>query len=432
MSERRSSRFGGGRERPKSGIAGFVGLAFTVISFVFLFQMVGILPRFSLGDNPPTAADNETQARLVEQVTTKSIHEQQLAVAKLQQSQLVAAYEDLTRTIDAWERELASWEQQGPPLLASDDGKRIASDIEQAKRYRGVSTAVRPGKKEITAARRAAEDLIAPIRKALKDPQDASKPDAGFAASMQGLQTEAVRARDGYREAVDAVASMLDAVKQKTPAGETLEAVLGRLDKEEAGRRAALIDAAVQKEKDDGANRIAQARVALEKAIHDKDAGDIRLQAERKNLEAQLAAAKAADEEKVLAREREQDAIRLRDLAEVKRQGDLKTGSVWKGTFYDHGAPFPNATMTIDNRTGDTMNGRIEYTSPKGEETVIMFSATYKQPWITLTPIRGLPPSNIFQCTYYPSQGIITGQETNTASFSFRLVPEKPQRARRD
>lgn len=419
MSERRSSRFGGGRERPKSGIAGFVGLAFTVISFVFLFQMVGILPRFSLGDNAPAVADNETQARLVEQVTTKSIHEQQLAVAKLQQSQLVAAYEDLTRTIDAWERELASWEQQGPPLLSSDEGRRIASDIEQAKRFRGVSTAIRPGKKEITAARRAAEDLISPVRKALKDPQDASKPDAGFAASMQGLQAEAVRARDGYREAVDAVASMLDAVKQKTPAGETLEAVLGRLDKEEAGRRAALIDAAVQKEKDDGANRIAQARVALEKATHEKEAADIRLQVERKNLESQLAAAKAADEEKVLAREREQDAIRLRDLAELRRQGDLRAGTEWRGTLVVKDQEFRNATMKIIGRVDDTFTGRIIYTD-KGEEIVMKYEASVKGTAVALeTSYAG---QTKYVGAYHPGSRALTCHCGSYAGFVFQPV----------
>src|SRR5262249_36048629 len=159
----------------------------------------------------------------VELNTTASIHRQQLAVAKFNQRQVLGTYDELKRAFDDWEKEQTAWEAEGPPLLKSDDGKRIAGDVAQVKRFRGVLSVERPTAEQLAAARQSAEDLITPVRAALANPEDAANPEAGITSTLQTLRTEATKARDSYREARGAVRAMLAGVKGKPPADKTLE-----------------------------------------------------------------------------------------------------------------------------------------------------------------------------------------------------------------
>ena len=84
---------------------------------------------------PPAGPSSAEQLQNVELTTAASIQRQQLAAAKFKQRQAVAIFDEVTRAIDEWEKELAAWEKTGPPLLMSDEGKRIAADVaEQAEK----------------------------------------------------------------------------------------------------------------------------------------------------------------------------------------------------------------------------------------------------------------------------------------------------------
>ena len=426
MSQSRPRRFDGDRRERKSGslLGAIARQLVSWGSLVVLLYFLGVIPSFWHRQlNAPE--DVQAAAANVEVVTTASIHKQQLATAKFNQNQILASYEDVKRAIDDWERDLAAWEQEGPPLLKSEAGKRIATDPEQLKRYRGIIQAIRPGKKDIATARRAAEDLIKPVRDALSNPQDASNPDAGIATALQGLQANAVKAKNGYRDATDAVLAMLDAVKDKAPQEKTLEAAIAALDQEEANTRAALIDAAVKKAKEEGANRVAEAKVSLEKEIFDKEAARIRNEAALKKLETDHQAAKHRDELAVMETERQAEAKRLRDLAEQKRQGDFYAGAVWKGRMLQEGVYYENATMTITGRINDDVTGRIAY-NKKGENFVITFEGQITENAVMLMPTSGYGYK--FTCTHNAAAKTLVGASSlgsASASFTFRLAPKE-------
>ena len=80
----------------------------------------------------------------VELVTAASVQRQQLTAAKFKQRQLIATFGEVKRALDEWDTELAAWEKTGPPLLKSDEGKKLASDPALVKRFRVVADLDRP------------------------------------------------------------------------------------------------------------------------------------------------------------------------------------------------------------------------------------------------------------------------------------------------
>ena len=62
------------------------------------------------------------------------------------------------------------------PLMAGDDGKKVAGDPVQLARFRAVYEKDRPGKDVAERMRRAASDLAAPVRASQANAKDGSNP----------------------------------------------------------------------------------------------------------------------------------------------------------------------------------------------------------------------------------------------------------------
>lgn len=436
---------GGNRPERKSGgfFAGLIRHVLTLAAAVATLYYLGFL---NPGPKPLAPAGPAGQGQAlqdpappgsgsVEQTTTASIHKQQLALAKVNQRQLIATYDQLTRTIDEWEKELRAWEQEGPALLTNEAGRKLASDKAQVARFRGMNRVTRPGRDQLTTARQTAEDLVRPIRESLANPEDASIPDSSLTSTLQKIVTEATQARDGYRQSTNAVRAMLAQVKDNAPGQKTLEEALGALDQEEDAQRVAAIDAEEKKAKDEAAKKVAAEKAALAKALADAEADRIKGETERtkqnaqmaaakRKQEADIAAAKSIEEQAVRLKEAEAENARQRDLAEQKRQGDLKAGSVWKGNFTVSGNEF-EGTMTIESRVKDKLKGGIVY-KRVGERGSLSFTGTVNGTSVKLTPTDGEPASNVYECVYQPAAKTISGQ-SNYKAFSFRLSEEKDE-----
>ncbi len=275
----------------------------------------------------PSTPDN---LQSVELTTAESIQRQQLAAAKFKQRQAVAIFDEVTRAIDEWERELAAWEKLGPPLLTSEDGKRIAADVTLVKRFRAYSGEERQAREDIAAARKQAEELISPVREALANAEDASAPEEKITTALRELQTQARKARDSYRDG----RSIVEGLLARAPAAseKTLEQAIAALDQEEALQRADFIDAEERKAKDAGAKLIADAKVKLQQV------------------------------------QAEAEANKLRDQAERKRHGFLHAGSTWKGVRTERSENCPS-TLLIATREGDSITGTLTYTYERQQHT---------------------------------------------------------------
>lgn len=278
----------------------------------------------------PPQASGPDQLQSVELTTAASIQRQQLAAAKFKQRQAVAIFDEVTRAIDEWERELAAWEKLGPPLLTSDEGKRIAADVTLVKRFRAYSGEERQAREDIAAARKQAEELISPIREALANAEDASAPEEKITTALRELQTQARKARDSYRDGRSIVEGLL--ARASTPGEKTLQQAIAALDQEEAIERADFIDAEERKAKDAGAKLIAEAKVKLQQV------------------------------------QAEAEANKIRDQAERKRHGFLHAGSTWKGVRSERSENCPS-TLFIATREGDSITGTLTYTYERQEHT---------------------------------------------------------------
>jgi hypothetical protein len=297
----------------------------------------GLLPAAPAPSSPaPAVAEPNPN---IELTTAASIQRQQLTAAKFRQRQLIATFAEVTRDLDDWEKELAAWEKTGPPLLKSDEGKKIAADPALVKRFRVVFNLDRPTRDALTAARKQAENLITPVREAERNAEDASSPAEELAKSLRELQTQARKARDSYRDArgaVDGLLAQATAPRGGGTAGDkTLEQATAAQVQEEALARAAAIETETKKARDEGTRLIAE------------------------------------EQAKVVRQDDEMKAARIRDQAEAKRQGLIRSGSIWKGAFTDSDVSCPT-TFVIAKRDKDRIEGTMtwNYLGAKASVTI--------------------------------------------------------------
>jgi hypothetical protein len=198
------------------------------------------------------------------------------------------------------------------------------------------------------------------VRDALSNPGDASNPEASIASTLQTLRAQATTARDGYRDARNAVRSMLARVKSTPPAAKTLEETIAALDQAEANERAAAIDAAEKQAKDEGARKVAEEKVKLAKETADGEAARLANEAAKKKQETDLATARTVEEMKLKQKEADAQINRIQADAEKRRQGDLRTGSKFNGTYSYTG--FTNkAVLSVVSRNGDDIKLQLIY-----------------------------------------------------------------------
>ena len=277
--------------------------------FVLNMQKTSQGPPIADAQAPPRASAATVapeNLQNVELTTAASIQRQQLSTAKFRQRQVIAAYDEVTRALKAWETELYAWEKTGPPLVKSEDGKRLARDQALVKRYRVVMNQEVPTREELTSTSGLADDLISPVREAFANPEDASIPSNDTTTNLRELRTRARKARDDLKNAREQIEVLL-AEAGETPGDETLQAAIRRQVEQEASGRNALIAEAVRKAEEEGNRRVVEeranaARVALE------------LEAERIRQEKEL---KEAEAKRVLEARRAEDARKAEDARMV-------------------------------------------------------------------------------------------------------------------
>lgn len=421
-----------GQNRPSGGLLGFViRMLFTWGGLFVLLYLFGFFPSFGPKLEPkppgnPGDAPEAAQPKGVEEVTTASIQKQQLALAKVAQRQAVANYEKLKTTLDEWEKALTDWEQEGPGLLKNEAGKKLAADKTQVSRLRGLNKVTRPTRDQLTTARQTAEDLVRPIKDSLANAEDASMPDISLTNTLETLKNDATQARDGYRQATNAVRAMLAQVKDTAPAGKTLEEAIAALDQDDDAQRLAVIDAEERKAKDEAAKKIAAEKAKLEEGKAEAEASRIRDMAAKQKQQADLAAARNLEEMKLKQKEADQEIARLEALKEQQRQGDLKSGSVWKGSFRDSQGFSYEAKMTIDSRVKDDIRGSIVATSGAAGNRTYTFKGKVNGTTLKLSPVAGGSEANDNTCTYNAATKTISGGGTYQ-TYTLTLSNEKDE-----
>lgn len=224
--------------------------------------------RAAQADAPSVAAD-------VRLVSDRGVEQQALAFAKTRQALAVARADDVARLADECLSEAAAFDAAVQPLLANDDGKRVAGDPVQLTRFRAVLEKDRPGKDLAERLRRAAADLAAPVRASQGNPKDGSNPSDLVTAELDRLATQlagAKRAWEQDRRAVDAIVA--DAKRGPHPAAaRTLDAAV----RADAEAEALALATATEKER---------ARVRAEmKERQVKEAGELERKVEEAKLE---------------------------------------------------------------------------------------------------------------------------------------------------
>lgn len=387
----------------------------------FWFWSGGKPNPFGLGPPPPPQAFTPESAQNVELATVASVQRQQLIAAKLKQRQTIAAFDELSRDLREWEKEMAAWQSEGPPLLQNAEGKRLAAETALVSQVRAVFREERPGTEAIKAARRQAEEVIFPVRESLNNSEDASPPSDFAVTTIRETQSQAKNARERYRQARQSVSVLLT---QAPPAGtKTLEQAIIELDKEEARQRVAMIEAAEKKAREYGARLVAEEKAKLIQAEKDAEAQKLRDETAKKKQASDLAAAKSVEEMEFKQREAAQEIARLRDVAELKRQGLLVTGSVWKGTLTKSGSF--EYTLTITSRVKDNVHVSIKWNKPGDAGATWAYSGTIKGNTIRLSE-QGSTDVDI-EATHNPSAQTITGKLAGLppGSFSVRLYKEE-------
>lgn len=214
--------------------------------------------------------------------------QQALAYAKTRQALAVARADDVTRLADECLSEIAAFDAVVQPLLAGDDGKKVAGDPVQLARFRAVLEKDRPGKDVAERLRRAANDLIAPVRASQANAKDAANPGDQVSGELDRLATQLAgvkRAWEQDRRTVDAVVA--DAKRGgHPPAARTLDQAV----RAEAEAEALALATATEKER---------ARVRAEMRERQvKEAGELERKIEEAKLE-KLRSTKLAEADRI-------------------------------------------------------------------------------------------------------------------------------------
>ena len=255
----------------------------------FLMQFLGKTGGSSKTTTPPPAAepwdapssrDNSpgkagpSSSPDVRLASDRGVEQQALAFAKTRQGLAVARADDVTRLADECLSEIAAFDATVQPLLAGDDGKKVAGDPVQLARFLAVYEKDRTGKDVAERLRRAANDLAAPVRASQANAKDGSNPSEQVTAELDRLATQLAglkRVWEQDRRTVDAVVG--DAKRGKyAAAAQTLDQAV----RADAEAEALALATATEKER---------ARVRAEmKDKQVREAGDL----ERKVEEAKL------------------------------------------------------------------------------------------------------------------------------------------------
>ncbi len=366
---------------------------------------------------PPTPTFTPESAQNVELATVASVQRQQLIAAKLKQRQVIAAFDELARDLREWEKEIAAWQRVGPTILSGEDGKKLAADEVLVRQARTILKGERPGAEAITAAKKQAEELIFPIRESLSNAEDASSPSDFATTTFRELQSQARNAREQYRQAREGLSVLL---AQAPAAGQvTLGQAIASLDREEIRKRFATIEAAESKAREDGVKLVAEEKAKLIQTEKDAEAQKLRDETAKKKQASDMAAAKSVEEMEYKQKEAAQEIDRLRDVAELKRQGLLITGSVWKGSLYQNSDY--ECTLTIASRVKDDVQVTLKRNKPGDGGGTYSYSGKIKGNTIRLSE-QGSTEVDL-EATLNPSAQAITGKinKLPPTTFSLRL-----------
>ena len=270
----------------------------------------------------PTGKDNSAKAGPssspdVRLASDRGVEQQALAFAKTRQALAVARADDVTRLADECLSEIAAFDATVQPLLAGDDGKKVAGDPVQLARFRAVYEKDRPGKDVAERLRRAATDLVAPVRASLANAKDGSNPSDQVTGELDRLAAQLAglkRVWEQDRRTVDAVAA--DAKRGKHPAAaQTLDQAV----RADAEAEALALATATERER---------ARVRAEmKDRQVKEAGELERKVEEAKLEklrsTRLAEAGRIQTDADITKEKGKDAVAV-EKAKLEKERLLK------------------------------------------------------------------------------------------------------------
>jgi hypothetical protein len=235
------------------------------------------------------------------------------------------------------------------------------------------------------------EQAVVPIEAAAASPDDLLQPSQELVRSFATQADRATQAATAWKEAIQEMNALALLARRRGLSGKTtLRQAIEDFETEMAAERLRLKDA-----------RLAEA----EKKAAESDAA--------------IAAAKvAAPAERRLARAQEE--------AEIRRQGDLKTGTFWKGVVTSYGAPI-EATMKITFRTKDDIRGSVSTAAGAG---ILDFFGTVNGTSLRLKRQNG--GNERFQWHYQQATKTITGTGSNEGgqvlyTYNFRLVEERDE-----
>lgn len=282
--------------------------------------------RLSEKPDPPPAEDIDEMAEEHERQTAASILRQKLASAKVKQKQTIARGEEVIKALDEWLAEMDRWDKGTAALMNDERGKALASQESLVRRFRAIFSAERPTREEAGRVRALVEELIAAVRTALNDPDDASIPADDLTKQLTGFFVQARAGRESYRSSREQIETLVSTALGTGEKGNTpLKQAIRDQEQAEVRAQVAIVEREVNRAREESNKKLAAARAdaarsegELEAEREKQRADSLRAQATR---EAREAKAKA---EMTALRRRARDPEVLRVLAPFVSKGNTQ------------------------------------------------------------------------------------------------------------
>jgi hypothetical protein len=289
------------------------------------------------GQPPPAGASPtsiESRKKADDAVAAETARRDILARAKFTQQQAAGVADEVSRTADEGLAELDRFEAEITPLLTNDAGRAVAGQAQLVRAFRAVYELERPAKDDFARMKLQADEVVAPVRKALASPDNSFQQTDDTQQKLQQLLARARTTRDAARASRSRLAAIVSLAKVgPVPSGTpTLQAAIQSIDFQEALEAATVIEAAREV-----ARKEATALMAETKGEAVRLAG--RADARRETAKAEVERTKVDLETAALKTKAEKDRLRAKALSPEVKQ-DL---AVFLAKGYTQPSPGVNA-----------------------------------------------------------------------------------------
>jgi hypothetical protein len=205
-------------------------------------------------------------AKLQDQASDEAISGQLNALAKASAVSAKRIGDATLQSVEALSAEIEQWDNEIPPLLENEDGKRLATNEKQVRVFKTLTDKTRPSRDDVAALQLEVETLLVALEEALASGAPTNTATESILEGLAGVEQEALGQLAMIRQTRKGIQSLLATAGRRPPSALTLDQAIAALDLEDTQREVDLIAETEKEARESATTELLAARRALVEA----------------------------------------------------------------------------------------------------------------------------------------------------------------------